>query len=399
MQQSTFPKNRLLAQHRILTLALGLLLSSSLAATASAQDAMGQSIFKVVPTPNDNPNDILLAVSASSPSDIWAVGETAIHYDGTEWKAFRVSMIQGLNNGQLMGVADISPTDAWAAGFADTDEFGPPNQVIEHWDGTQWSLFPNPPFPPNAQPTPRAMTAIDGHDIWAVGNEPVSASFLFEHWDGTAWTVTEVPDTDGLLFGASADASNDVWAVGISGFAEESSTTLVFHFDGTAWQQAASANTGVADQLNAVVALAPNDVWAVGSTFKAEHTAALTLIEHYDGTAWSVVPSPNIGPHSSLQSNVLNGITALSPTDIYAFGSVVAADGSEEFSTLVLHWDGTAWTVIPSPDPPGKGGLLDVLYAGVSPAPGSLWIVGTEHLAPGDGSLAIHTTEAVPMKP
>ncbi len=395
MQHSAFPKNHKLAQHRTLTLALGLLLTSSLAATASAQGNMSQSIFTVVPTPNDNPNDILFAVSASSTSDIWAVGETAIHYDGTEWTAFSVPMIEGLNNGQLGGVADFSPTDAWAAGFADTNEFGPPDQVLEHWDGTQWSLFPNPTFPPDAQPTLRAMAAVDGNDIWTVGVEPVSTNFLFEHWDGTAWTVTEVSDgIDGLLFGASADATNDVWAVGYSGFAQESSDALVFHYDGTAWQQAASAKTGVADQLSGVVALAPNDVWAVGSYFKAEHTAALTLIEHYDGTSWSVVQSPNIGPNSTLQSNVLNGITALSPTDIYAFGSVEAANGSEEFSTLVLHWDGTAWTIIPSPDPQGKGGLLDVLYAGVSPEPGNLWIVGTEHLAPGDGSLAIHTTEA-----
>jgi hypothetical protein len=70
-----------------------------------------------------------------------------------------------------------------------------------------------------------------------------------------------------------------------------------------------------------VAALAPNNVWAVGSFVKATKGPTLTLIEHYDGSEWSVVPSPNVGPHSMFQSNRLFGITAVSPTDIWAFGS------------------------------------------------------------------------------
>ena len=52
------------------------------------------SVFKVVPTPNGHPkpfqND-LHSVSASSTNDIWAVGQTAIHFDGTKWTAFPVA--------------------------------------------------------------------------------------------------------------------------------------------------------------------------------------------------------------------------------------------------------------------------------------------------------------------
>jgi len=165
---------------------------------------------------------------------------------------------------------------------------------------------------------------------------------------------------------ASSDATNDVWAVGYSGFLDESSKTLVFRYDGTVWQQVKSANSGVADQLNAVTAIAPNDVWAVGSYFKAEHTPSLTLIEHFDGSAWTVVPSPNVGPASNNQSNRLFGITALSTSDIYAFGSYFAANGSGHQMTLVEHWDGSAWSIIPSPNPSKGGFLSDVLFAGVT---------------------------------
>ena len=42
-------------------------------------------------------------------------------------------------------------------------------------------------------------------------------SSLFEHWNGTAWTATTAESTNDFLFGASADATNDAWAVGFSG--------------------------------------------------------------------------------------------------------------------------------------------------------------------------------------
>ena len=89
--------------------------------------AAGQSIFHVVPTPNlpgggaGGQNNDLFAVSASSPSDIWAVGQTVIHFDGATWTEFSAPHMNGGFANQLDGVADISPTDAWAVGsFAGT---------------------------------------------------------------------------------------------------------------------------------------------------------------------------------------------------------------------------------------------------------------------------------------
>jgi hypothetical protein len=75
-----------------------------------------RSTFEVVATPNENPNSELFAASASSPNDIWAVGQSTIHFDGTSWTAFSAPMIEGDNNSFLQGVVAISPTLAWAAG-------------------------------------------------------------------------------------------------------------------------------------------------------------------------------------------------------------------------------------------------------------------------------------------
>jgi hypothetical protein len=359
--------------------------------------ASGQSSFKVIPTPNDHTtsaqsNNNLFAVSSSSSSDIWAVGQAAIHFDGAKWKAFPAPMILGDNSGFLQGVADISPTEAWAVGNASGTPGGQPEPVIEQWDGTRWSLLPASSFnaPGESAGLFFAITAISANDIWAVGTgflAGIGGGPLFEHWDGTTWTPNV--GIGGTPVAASADATDDVWAVGFSGLSAILGKPFVAHFDGTAWQSAPTPTTGV---LNAAAALAPNNVWVAGST-QVQHGSTQTLIEHYDGSTWSVVPSPNVGP----KSNRLLGITAVSPTDIWAFGSYFAnSDGSQK--TLLLHWDGTAWSMAPSPNPT-KGDLLsDVLFAGVEASPGDVWIVGSEaEFVEGDpftGTLALHSTTA-----
>ena len=359
--------------------------------TAQAQKETG-STFQVVATPNENFNSEILAASASSPNDIWAVGQSTIHFDGVTWTTFPAPMIKGDNNSFLQGVVDISPTFAWAAGNV-TD--GPhPGQVIEKWDGTKWSLFPGPKFGKKEQANVFAMTSSSGNDVWAVGRLINTAngrvSSLFEHWNGTAWTATTVESNNEYLFGASADATNDAWAVGFDG--SDDIKTSARHWDGTSWKLVATPNVGEGtNKLNGVLALAPNDVWAVGfSTPLAppRSAATVTLIEHFDGTSWAVVPSPNVGPNNANQSNRLLGLTANSANDIWAFGSYFPADGSGHQMTLLLHWDGTSWAVASSPSPTKGGFPCDLLWAGVVSSPDDVWILGSVH----DGSLAIHLT-------
>jgi hypothetical protein len=360
--------------------------------TAQGQTATG-SIVQVVPTPNQNPNSELFAASSSSPNDIWAVGQSTIHFDGTTWTAFPAPMIKGDNNSFLQGVVAISPTLAWAAG--NVTDGAHPGQVIERWDGSKWSLFPGPKFGKKDRADVFAMTSSSANDVWAIGSlvnlGTGSVSPLFEHWNGTAWTATTGESSNEFLFGASADAANDAWAVGFNG--SDNIETSAMHWDGTNWKRVATPNVGEGtNKLNAVLALAPNDVWAVGfSTTVAppREAAKLTLIEHFDGTKWAVVPSPNVGPNSASQSNRLLGLTANSANDIWAFGSYFAADGSGHQMTLLLHWDGTSWTIAPSPSPSKGGFPCDLLWAGVVSSPRDMWILGSVH----DGSLAIHMTK------
>lgn len=345
-------------------------------------------LFKWSPrlTPNAISTNYLFAASASSPSDIWAVGTTAIHYDGTSWTGYPLPYIKGAIGSELEGVAVISPTDAWAVGTYKTSQTTTGN--LQHWDGSKWSPVPNAA----AGGIVWSMAAVAAHDIWAGGCIPA----FFEHFDGTQWTV--VPsggsggvDNESCVQAISVSSSDDVWAAGWTQSGRNIYSTQIQHWDGTQWTETPSPNVGAgSNQLYGLVALADDNVWAVGYSVAPEHGIEKpdrTLIEHWDGASWGVVPSPNVDYGNMARDNVLRGIVALSPNDIFAFGWYAAnpsGESGDEF-TLVLHWDGTSWSVVPTPDPTGDPTLVnDPLYAGVVTAPGHVWIFGSEQQLPGN---------------
>jgi hypothetical protein len=174
------------------------------------------------------------------------------------------------------------------------------------------------------------------------------------------------------LLGVTAITSAEAWAVGGLGQPEIPTAVAIQRWDGDRWVAVAGPSPGTTlNELRAVDASEPNDVWAVGRTSTGAGEQPLVL--HYDGTVWSVVELP---PEID---GVLNGVAAISPTDVWAVGSVGDPAASLE-RALVLHWDGTAWTDvgIGRAIGGGKSALVDI--EGVSPT--DLWAVGYQHFRP-----------------
>jgi len=201
-----------------------------------------------------------------------------------------------------------------------------------------------------------------------------------------------------VLTGISAVAPTDIWAVGsfsVSSGTTVDSLTLTMHYDGTAWRVVPSPNVAVRHPLNGarqvlggVEAVRHDDVWAVGNTIDTASGSFLpdkTLILHWNGTAWSVVPSPD-----SPAEDVLSGVSALSPTDVWAVGQFVDRSGSTPIArTRTLHWNGAAWSVVASPNGPAG----DTILNGVSavPATGEVWAAGfTLASTPGSRTFVLH---------
>ncbi len=92
---------------------------------------------------------------------------------------------------------------------------------------------------------------------------------------------------------------------------------------------------------------------------------------------WSITPSAN------LSQSELAGVSCPSPTSCFAVGNYT--DGREK--TLVEHWNGTSWTRMTSPNP---GGHSAAGLVGVScPTPTSCFGVGT-YLSHGNGLLYLY---------
>jgi hypothetical protein len=230
----------------------------------------------------------LSGISGSGPSDIWAVGENSgtsfiEHWNGQSWSHV-ASPASEPPNGQLNAVSADSPTDAWAGGSASKVDVnnGGVTPLIEHWNGTQWSVSPGAINTTSSASSGRILSiaAISPTDVWAladVGQGKENAAEI-EHFNGTQWSIVSLP-VSAVLHGLSAVSANDVWAVGNQG--------LTLNWNGTQWSQVANPAGGTAG-LAAVAALSANDVWAISKN------GAQT--EQWNGTQWTAVPPASALP-------------------------------------------------------------------------------------------------------
>ena len=325
---------------------------------APAVEAVGVSgSWNVVPGPVNatEASARLRSVDAVSSRDVWTVGyDITGHWDGSTWKT--VNPARPGNPADLASVAALGSGDVWAVGRRQDTASPYYNKTLtEHWDGQRWSIVASP----NGSRTSSELlgvAAVSANDVWAVGDFGASAPMyqrtLIEHWDGANWTIVPSPNasnsSQNALTGVAAVSATDVWAVGYS--LTSNNKTLIEHWDGKKWSIVPSPNVGsFGNGLTGVAALGPNDVWAVGST----NNSATTLVLHWNGSTWSVVPSPSV----AYWSNILNSVVAVARDDVWAVGTSLrdsyTADGDVQTSTLTLieHWDGSAWSIVPSPNP------------------------------------------------
>ena len=181
------------------------------------------------------------------------------------------------------------------------------------------------------------------------------------------WRIIASPNSGtryNTLQGVAVLAPDNVWAVGYwAGNAPY--RTLIEHWDGNQWSIVPSPNIGSGDNLlTAVAAISPTDIWAVGQFSPPSSGMAYTLALHWDGSQWSYVATPNLG----IDTNVLTGVAAIAANDVWAVGWAIY--GAE---TLTLHWDGQQWSRIASPN---VGAATNQLWSVAARAANDVWAVG-----------------------
>jgi hypothetical protein len=283
------------------------------------------------------------SVAAPSSSNAWATcGKYILHWNGTSWSVAFTSQVGGFN-----AVAARSTTNAWAVGS--TSNFF---TLTEHWNGVKWSRIksPNPRdgnIPNHA--TLISVTVTSATSAWATGygiNCETSSctSWSLLHWNGTSWSRPKFPNL-GILSGVSASKASRAWAVSQGFF----SATLhkyvpgIIHWNGTSWtrSKAPSPAGSSVPGLNGVTAR-PATAWAVGSWGPKGDCQSFTnckgLIEHWNGTSWSVSASPD--PANS--NSILYGVTATGASNAWAGGQSCDINGCH---VLMEHWNGTTWSI------------------------------------------------------
>jgi hypothetical protein len=363
------------------------------------------SALSLVPHPNPGPFNRLYAVTALAANDVWAVGEYTnsvsrtftLHWDGSSWT--HVPSPSGSGYNHLYGVTALASNDVWAVGDDGTNTLtlhwngsqwtrvpasstlsgtlrsvsaapdgtvwavgdSGPSSLTLRWNGTSWARVPSP-SPGRDFLDLNGVVSISSTNAWAVGYYDFSGNWktLTMHWDGSSWSVVNSPSPDptlNLLSGVTALSGSDVWAVGNAG----ATGTLALHRTGATWERATTANEGSGTNvLNGISAASPNDIWAVG------HAQNQSLTLHYDGSAWTVIPSPNLEYGVRLED-----VVAISATDVWAVGW---SGANFDYTNVAMHWDGTAWSIVPTPQPGGE--LVDQLFAIDAVAPNDVWATG-----------------------
>ncbi len=286
----------------------------------------------------------------------------------------------------LLGTAVTSPGQVWAVGEYVNAESGE-QDLIARWTGSEWLQVPSPnPAPPAQLNELDGVAAVSAREAWAVGDSGLSTGedtkTLIARWRDGAWTQVASPSPGSLvnyLGGVAAIGPASAWAVGnYSGNGKQ--RTLILRFAGHAWQRVRSASPGYLNVLDAVAATSARDAWAVGSTSFAGDGYGRTLIERWNGSAWQRVPSPNVVGGS--RDNDLTGVAVVSAADAWAVGDTTPQDGPGGQS-FILHWNGSAWKRVPSPNPDG---FYTALNSVVALSAADVWAVG----ATGNATMTLH---------
>ena len=357
--------------------------------------------WAIAGTPNAGTaqDNSLRGVACAGATGCWAVGShddgllqaLALAWGGSVWTAGAAANVPASQNNTLIGVTCASASDCWAV--ASYFNGSVQQTLIERWDGTAWRVVPSPNTSAGESNILYDVSCTPAGVCWAVGYALGLTAWqpLALRWDGAAWTIVPMPGTstvlDHFITGVTCPSPTSCLAVG---FYNDGSVyrTLALRWDGAQWAVVPSANTA-ADQENRLARLScvsATDCWAVG-LYKVDGFRERTLIEHWDGGAWSIVASPNT---AALENNYLEDVACVATDDCWAVGAA-RTGGPGTGQPLIQRWDGTAWSIAYAPQPTAEPQYNYNFVKGITcPTATECWAVGDTFSAGSAHTLVLH---------
>lgn len=298
-------------------------------------------------------------VSCATGSSCTAVGTAVANttlaesWAGTKWTIEPTPAPDESTSSNLASVSCTAATACLAVGSYYSSLGSGWLPLAELWNGSSWTIRPPPTPSEGSNDVLSYVQCATAKACMAVGSYYSSATSqtvpLVEFWDGSAWTIQTVSlpsgASGGQLFGVSCPSMTACTAVGIyytalGGPSEE--LALAESWNGTNWSLQPTPNpiSNASYSLNAVWCLSAKSCNAVGRIFTGSNEE--TLAESWDGTTWSIRPTPN--PSASTYSYLAN--LSCDPSGVPC--KAVGTSGNE---TLVESWDGTTWSTQTTPQP------------------------------------------------
>lgn len=292
----------------------------------------------------------LLAVAALGATSVLAPGSAAA---SPTW-SLDTSPNGGTQQNLLPAVSCLSPTACVAVGYFEDNNLVR-QTLVESWNGTSWSIVSSPDQGTgNSELT--GVSCVSPTWCQAVGDYDAGGGTtknLVERWDGTHWSIVPSPD-EGAASNSlgQIDCLSTAWCIAVGSFAGTGGVVqnLVESWDGTTWSIVASPDEGTHDNfLGNVSCTATTSCMAAGYDDNGSGVTQ-TLAASWDGSTWTIVPTPDVGT----SSNVLTGVWCTSVTACIAVGDEVPTSpvvpGGIHAHNLVESWNGTAWSVVAAPE-------------------------------------------------
>jgi hypothetical protein len=352
--------------------------------------------WSIKPTPNlaGDPDNALNSVSCGSARQCLAVGEytsksssngpLAESWNGKAWSVEKTPAPAKTQDSFLYGAFCPSASVCLAVGSADTSSGSRP--FAQRWNGHTWAI--------ETAPSPAGATESELTGIWCLsaracvavgsGSSGIVTTTLALTWTGSAsWSVTSTPNLvepqASVLNGVSCTAADHCLAVG--DYANPAGTRpLAELWNGTAWTIVATPSPAgtQAASLAGVSCAATDDCVAVGTSFNG--TENVTLAEAWNGTTWSITPTPNV---AGAQGSFLSAVSCPSAAQCAAVGYYATAAVTD---TLAETWSSKGWSISTTPN---AAGSAYTTLTGVScPAVGKCVAVGGYTTAPAPLAIA-----------
>ena len=218
--------------------------------------------------------------------------------------------------------------------------------LAERRSGGTWTVqsIPNPPDA--AASALNGVSCPSSSACTGVGQFVVKSGAqltLAERWNGRDWRIQPTPNPAGspssTLFAVACPAADTCTAVGTA-----NSKLLVERWAGARWRiQSAPVPPGAQfSELNGVSCIAAS-CKAVGDYVNSSG-ADVTLAERWNGTRWTIQPTPN--PSGTQFFSALTGVSCTAR-------DACEASGASDAGAFAERWNGTRWSLQPVPAPAG----------------------------------------------